>query len=128
MSLPATDPRPGVAWYRTTFRLRIPQGTDVPVGLTISDDPAKAYRAQIFLNGWNVGQYVNGVGPQSTFVLPGGILDPRSENTLAIAVITNGTTSGGLGSVSLTGLAATAGGVPSAVVFSPRYAGDRASP
>ena len=108
---PATDPRPGVAWYRTTFRLQLPPGTDVSVGLTISDDPSKTYRAQIFLNGWNVGQYVNGVGPQSTFVLPGGILDLRGENTLAIAVIAGGTTSGGLGSVSLSNLATMAGGL-----------------
>ena len=121
VSLPATDQRPGVAWYRTTFRLHVPPGTDASVGLTISDDPSKAYRAQIFLNGWNVGQYACGVGPQSTFVLPGGILELRGENTLAIAVITSGTTSGGLGSVRLTSLAVVAGGVSQAVVFSPRY-------
>ncbi len=64
------------------------------------------------------------MGPQSTFVLPGGIPDLRGENTLAIAVISGGTTSGGLGSVSPTSLAATAGGVPPAVVFSPGYTAD----
>ena len=57
VALPATDPRPGVAWYRTAFRLQVPRGTDAAVGLTITDDPSKTYRAQIFLNGWNVGQY-----------------------------------------------------------------------
>ena len=123
VSLPYADSRPGVAWYRTTFQLDVPKSTDAPLGLAISDDPAKAYRAQIFLNGWNVGQYVNGVGPQDTFVLPAGILDGHGENTLAIAVISNGSTAGGLGSVSLTSLGVVAGGVPVATVFSPRYTG-----
>ena len=123
VSLPNTGSRPGVTWYRTRFQLRIPRGTDASLGLAISDDPSKAYRAQIFLNGWNVGQYVNGVGPQDTFVLPAGILDSRGENTLAIAVINNGTAGGGLGSVSLVTLAAVAGGVPVVPVFSPRYTG-----
>ena len=68
-----------------------------------------------------------GVGPQSTFVLPAGILDPGGENTLAIAVISGGTAGGGLGNVSLTSLATMAGGVPPAIVFSPRYTGHQAS-
>ncbi len=119
--LPYADPRPGVAWYRTTLRLRVPEEVDASLGLTITDDPAKAYRAQIFVNGWNLGQYVNGVGPQATFALPNGILDPRGENTLAIAVITNGTTAGGLGSVSLASLGNAAGGAPLSLVHSPPY-------
>jgi beta-galactosidase GanA len=121
VSLPSTDPRPGVAWYRTTFRLDLPRGVDASLGLTISDDPAKAYRAQIFLNGWNVGQYVNNVGPQHTFVLPAGLLDQSGENTLAIAVLADGTTDGGLGSVSLASLATAAGGVRVRRVLSPGH-------
>ena len=111
VSLPNTDPRPGVSWYRTTFTLSIPTGVDASLGLTISDEASKSYRAQIFLNGWNVGQYINGVGPQSTFVLPAGLLNLTSSNTLAIAVLAGGTT-GGLGSLSLTNLGTVAGGPP----------------
>jgi beta-galactosidase GanA len=121
MSLPNADPRPGVAWYRTTFRLEVPRGVDASLGLTITDDPAKSYRAQIFLNGWNVGQYANNVGPQHTFVLPAGILNQREENTLAVAVLADGTTAGGLGSVSLANLGTAAGGVPVLPVHSPGY-------
>jgi beta-galactosidase GanA len=121
VTLPNSDPRPGVAWYRTTFRLQVPPGVDASLGLAISDDPAKSYRAQIFLNGWNVGQYVNNVGPQHTFVLPAGILDPRGENTLAIAVLADGRTAGGLGDVTLANLGTAAGGVPIRPVDSPRY-------
>jgi beta-galactosidase GanA len=111
VSLPNNDPRPGVSWYRSTFPLNVPTGTDASLGLTISDEASKSYRAQIFLNGWNVGQYVNGVGPQSTFVLPTGLLNLNSANTLAIAVLAGGST-GGLGSLSLTNLGTVAGGPP----------------
>jgi len=89
-------------------------------GLTIADDPAKAYRAVIFVNGWNLGQYINNVGPQHTFVLPNGILDPDGTNTLAIAVTANDVT-GGLGSVSLTNLGTVLGGASLTLVDSPSY-------
>ncbi|HZR54368.1 MAG TPA: beta-galactosidase [Streptosporangiaceae bacterium] len=121
VTLPHADGRPGVAWYRTRFRLAVPDGVDASLGLTITDDPSKAYRALIFVNGWNLGQYINGVGPQTTFVLPTGILDPRGDNTLAIAVTsgglpgggtnTAGTVNGGLGTVTLASLGTVAGGV-----------------
>jgi arginine exporter protein ArgO len=67
---------------------------------------------QIFLNGWNLGQYINDVGPQHTFVLPNGILRTRGRNTLALAVLRDGTTPAGPNSVSLTLLGLAAGGVP----------------
>jgi beta-galactosidase GanA len=131
VSLPSADSRPGVAWYRTTFWLDVPYDVDASLGLTITDDAPKAYRALIFVNGWNLGQYVSGVGPQTTFVLPAGILDPRGDNTLAIAVTSGGLpgggvntspdVSGGLGMVTLTNLGTVAGGVPVSVVPSPGY-------
>ncbi|WP_225851112.1 beta-galactosidase [Streptomyces sp. HPF1205] len=112
VTLPRAEARQGVAWYRTTFRLDVDKGTDASIGLVLTDDPARAYRAQIFLNGWNMGQYVNDVGPQHTFVLPNGVLDPRGENTLALAVLADGTTPAGPAQVALTLLGAAAGGVP----------------
>jgi beta-galactosidase GanA len=129
VTLPYSDPRAGVAWYRTTFKLNEPAGADASLGLTISDAVAKAYRATIFINGWNMGQYINDVGPQHTFVLPNGILrtgiGDDGKNTLAIAVITNnpggGPTGGGLGTVSLTNLGTVAGGVRVTDVHSPGY-------
>jgi beta-galactosidase GanA len=127
VTLPYTDPRPGVSWYRTTFRLSVPPGVDASLGLAISDPPSKSYRAQIFLNGWNVGQYISHVGPQTVFVLPDGLLRSRGANTLAIAVLADGTVpadgtggaGGGLGTVSLASLGTVAGGVPVAPVLSP---------
>ncbi|MEU9089417.1 beta-galactosidase [Streptomyces sp. NPDC048428] len=80
--------RPGVHWYRTTARLKLPKGADTAVGLRITDDSAKAdkYRVQIFVNGWNTGQYVNNVGPQKEFVIPAGFLKAQGDNTIALAV------------------------------------------
>jgi beta-galactosidase GanA len=128
-TLPVTTAAPGTTWYRTTFDLRVPSGQDTSVGLTIGD-PTKPrsgghYRALIFLNGWNLGQYVADVGPQHTFVLPTGILDPRGRNTLAIAVTSDGGAGNGLENVTLTNLGSARGGVPVYLVASPGYRGDR---
>jgi beta-galactosidase GanA len=125
VSLPYSDPNPGVAWYRTTFDLDEPSGIDASLGLNITDPATKQYRALIFLNGWNLGQYINDVGPQHTFVLPNGLLRPDGHNTLAIAVITDnaggGATGGGLGTVSLVNLGTVASGLKVADVASPAY-------
>jgi hypothetical protein len=107
VTLPYSDTQPGIAWYRDTFKLNVPSGVDPSLALNISDVPTKVYHATIFLNGWNLGQYINNVGPQESFVLPTGILNPDGSNTLAIEVITTnpggGPAGGGLGQVQLTG-------------------------
>lgn len=56
----------------------------------------------IFVNGWNLGQYIAGVGPQHTFVLPTGILNPRGHNTIALAVTSDGGPANALERISLT--------------------------
>jgi beta-galactosidase len=86
VSLPDQPGAPGIVWYRTTVRLDLPPGQDVPIGLRFTDDPARAYRVLIFVNGWNLGQYVNNVGPQHVFTLPQGILRHGGVNTIALAV------------------------------------------
>jgi hypothetical protein len=63
-----------------------------------------------------MGQYINDVGPQHTFVLPNGILRTRGSNTIALAVLSDGTTLSGPSEVRLTLLGAAAGGVPVAPV------------
>jgi beta-galactosidase GanA len=122
--LPSGTATAGVSWYRTSFRLHLPQGVDSSLGLTITDDPSKAYRALIFVNGWNLGQYINDVGPQHTFVLPNGILKPDGTNTVAIAVTSNDD-GAGLGSVSLTDLGTVRGGTDLKLVGSPSYQAPR---
>ncbi|MEN3360391.1 MAG: hypothetical protein V7637_4373 [Mycobacteriales bacterium] len=105
VTLPHAATAPGIAWYRTSVRLNLPAGQDVPVGLRFTDDPARHYRVLVFVNGWNLGQYINDVGPQHTFVLPQGILRAQGPNTIALAVWSDDATTGGLGLVSLEPLA-----------------------
>jgi hypothetical protein len=75
----------------------------------------------IFLNGWNMGQYIADVGPQHTFVLPTGILNPHGRNTLALAVTSDGGPANALETVRLTDLATVRGGVPVRPVRSPGF-------
>ena len=58
-------------------------------------------RALIFVNGWNMGQFIAHIGPQRSFVIPPGILNPNGENTIALAVTTDGKTDNALEPVKL---------------------------
>ncbi|MFJ8542048.1 beta-galactosidase [Streptomyces sp. NPDC093586] len=120
-SFPRADRRQGVTWYRTTFRLDVPPDVDASVGLALDDDPDRDYRVQVFLNGWNMGEYVNGAaGAGHPLVLPNGVLRTRAAvNTLALAVLAGGGTPAGPGSVRLALLGSAAGGVPVEPVASP---------
>jgi beta-galactosidase GanA len=100
--VPSTDRRPGVSWYRTMVRLNLPRRQDTSLGLTITDDPSRKYRATLFVNGWQIGNYVNYLGPQHSFPVPNGILNPNGRNSIAIAVWNLDAGTGGLGRVSLT--------------------------
>ena len=109
----------------------MPKDLDASLGLTLDDDDAREYRALLYVNGWNLGQYANDVGPQHTFVLPNGILNPHGKNTLAIAVTSRqqgGATGGGLGTVKLTDLGTSRGGAGLDLVHSPGYAAPRLTP
>ncbi|WLW57995.1 glycoside hydrolase family 35 protein [Streptomyces sp. YU58] len=119
VGFPLARRRQGVDWYRTTFRLGVDHDTDASIGITFTDDATRAYRVQLYVNGWNMGQYINDAGPQHTFVVPGGILRTRGRNTLALAVLSDGTTPAGPGEVTLTLLGRAAGGVKVEPVESP---------
>ena len=121
--VPDTAARAGTSWYRTTFTLAIPAADDASLGITIGDPAVRAsggaYRVLVFVNGWNLGQYIANVGPQHTFVLPNGILNPRGTNTLALAVTSNGGAADALERVVLTNLGTVRGGAPLTLVSSP---------
>jgi hypothetical protein len=121
VSLPRADPTPGEAWYRTTFALDLPKGQDVPIGIRITDDPSRRYRALIYVNGWLIGRYINHVGPQTSFPVPTGILRPNGTNTIALAVWSEDGSTGGLGTVSLERYANLASSLTVGNVNSPGY-------
>ena len=110
----------GVGWYRTSFNLRLPENADVPIGIQINDTTSSAYRALIFVNGWQMGIYINNLGPQKIFPIPAGILNPNGENTVAIAVWGEQNGNGGLGAVSLFEYGNFSGSVPIEMIPAPQ--------
>jgi beta-galactosidase GanA len=108
-------PAPGTYWLRTSFRLDLPKGHDIQLGLAFGDSSRprseRENRALIFVNGWNMGQFIAHTGPQRVFVIPPGILDPNGENTIALAVTTDGKAANALEPVKLVTLRAARGGV-----------------
>jgi beta-galactosidase GanA len=100
VTTPEARTTPGLQWYTTDATLHLPQDQDVPVGLHFGGDYTAKYRALVFVNGWNLGQYVNDVGPQRTFYLPQGILHHQGANRISLAVWSDD--GAGPGPVSLT--------------------------
>jgi hypothetical protein len=121
VALPNRDTTPGVSWYRTNADLHLPKGQDTSLGLTIADDPSHRYRAELYVNGWMIGNYVNYLGPQHSFPIPNGILHTDGHNTIAIAVWNLDGSTGGLGQVSLTNYGSYASSLRVAGVASPGY-------
>ena len=83
----------------------------MPLGIDIEDSTSLPYRALIFVNGWQMGIYANELGPQRTFPVPPGILNPNGINTIAIAVPDEQGGANGIGS---------SGGVPVQLVPAPQ--------
>ncbi|TDL23439.1 glycoside hydrolase family 35 protein [Rickenella mellea] len=84
----------GVNFFRTTFSLNLPaNAADVPIRLSFTPSAITSnYRAIIYLNGWNLGKFINNIGPQTIFVLhclsfnAARILRRSSPNTLGVAL------------------------------------------
>ncbi|KAK2000895.1 family 35 glycosyl hydrolase [Colletotrichum falcatum] len=77
---------PGIAYYSTTFDLDLPAGFDIPLSLAFANTTASAYRAQIFVNGYQFGKFVHHIGPQTRFPVPEGILNYQGSNHLGITL------------------------------------------
>jgi beta-galactosidase GanA len=121
VSLPTSSSRAGVTWYRDDVALDLPKGQDTSVGLTINDDSSRKYRAIIYVNGWMMGNYVNYKGPQHSFPIPNGILNPNGANTIDLAVWNLDGSTGGLGTVALTNYGSFASSLKVGMLDSPRY-------
>lgn len=122
----AAPPAAGSYWLRTRFTLALPQDHDVQLGLAFGDTTLPRSigvenRALIFVNGWNLGQFVAHIGPQRVFVLPPGILNPQGENTLALVVSSDGQPENALEPIRLLPLRVARGGVPLEVLPASRY-------
>ncbi len=117
-------PAAGTYWLKTSFDLDLPKAHDVQLGLAFGDTSKprsdRENRALIFVNGWNMGQFIAHIGPQRTFVIPPGILNPNGRNTIALAVTTDGRKENALEPVALVNLRTVRGGVPLEIVATPQ--------
>ncbi|KAH8594370.1 glycoside hydrolase superfamily [Bisporella sp. PMI_857] len=83
--------KPGIAFYQASFNLDLPRNYDIPLsfhfGNTTIDGANARYRAQLWVNGYQFGKYINNIGPQSDFPVPQvGILNYHGQNWLAVEV------------------------------------------
>ncbi len=78
----AGDPH-GIGVYETRFRLEGIDPKHVMLGLGF--DPGRG-KANLYLNGHLIGRYWPERGPQRSFPLPWGVLEPDEENHLAITL------------------------------------------
>ncbi|MCP3734712.1 beta-galactosidase [Sphingomonas sp. RP10(2022)] len=119
----ATTVQPGTTWYRSRFTLAMPKGQDATVAVAFGDTASPRsvakYRASIFVNGWNMGQFIAHVGPQRVFPIPEGILNHRGPNSIALAVISDGAPGDVLEPVKLVTLRNVRGGVSVSPVAAP---------
>lgn len=78
----------GAGWFTSSFSLNMPTGWDVPLYFTFRNTttPPPAYRAQLYVNGYQFGKYVNNMGPQTSFPVPQGILNYHGRNWIAISI------------------------------------------
>jgi beta-galactosidase len=89
-----------VQFFRTVIPpFDIPQGVDVSISFVFSASSAgnstsgtsaggnsRAFRAQLFVNGYQYGRFNPYVGNQIVYPVPPGILDYNGENTIGVAV------------------------------------------
>lgn len=78
----------GVRYFTTNFTLGIPSDHDIPLSVIFPSETGSSatYRALLFVNGWQFGKRLAQFGPQTDFPIPPGVLDPRGENTLGVAL------------------------------------------
>lgn len=127
--VPATGTWAGTSWYRTSFDLAVPKGQDATIGVAFGDTskPRSAsarYRVLIFVNGWQMGQFIAHVGPQRVFPVPEGILNHRGRNSIALAVTSDGAPGNALEEVKLVVLRNVRGGLPVSMVPAPAAPGE----
>ena len=87
----------GIGFFTTSFDLNIPTDWygmpityDIPMSFVFtnstSDGITSNYRAQLYVNGYQFGKYVNNIGPQTAFPVPEGILNYHGKNYIALSL------------------------------------------
>ncbi|KAI1326000.1 glycoside hydrolase family 35 protein [Xylariaceae sp. FL0255] len=100
----------GVSMFAAKFDLNIPAGYDVPLSFVFTNTTnVENFRVQLYVNGWQFGEYINNLGPQTNFPVPEGVLNHGGTNYLAITLWAQDAAGAKLGGLSL---------VPNAVIQS----------
>ncbi|KAF2193808.1 glycoside hydrolase family 35 protein [Zopfia rhizophila CBS 207.26] len=83
----------GVGFFTTSFNLDMPKGYDIPLSFVFANSTSGtsgsavlAYRCQLFVNGYQFGEYINNIGPQTSFPVPEGILNYHGTNFVAVSL------------------------------------------
>ena len=80
----------GVTWYRARVKLNLPANQDTAFRLDINSSRFSSLgdraQATLFVNGWNTGVYIGDRGPQTSFTIPAGFINPNGENVISIVV------------------------------------------
>jgi len=80
---------PGVAFYAASLPLDYPSDEyDIPISFVFGNGTSSggAYRAFLYVNGFQFGRFVNNLGPQAAFPVPEGILRYRGDNWVGVAL------------------------------------------
>ncbi|KAK7017630.1 beta-galactosidase [Favolaschia claudopus] len=77
--------QPGVGFFRAKFDLNLPEGYDIPLSF-VFDSAVGHYRAQLHVNGWQMGKRIANIGPQTAFPVHEGILNYQGENTVVLSL------------------------------------------
>ncbi|KAF5675342.1 beta-galactosidase [Fusarium circinatum] len=81
--------KPGVSFFTAKLPLNLASSThDIPLSFTFKNNTSStgAYRAVLYVNGFQYGKYVANVGPQTTFPVPEGIFNYKGDNWIGIAL------------------------------------------
>ena len=93
----SANPAAGVTFYTAQLPLNLPTpptgAYDIPLSfvfpnttLSSSGSGPASLRAQLYVNGYQFGKYVNHIGPQTSYPVPEGILNYHGENWIGVSV------------------------------------------
>ena len=75
-----------ITFYRTSFTLSAPAAVDIGLSFRFRKLEGRRFRAQLYVNGWQMGKYVNNLGPQLVFPIHSGIVDLQGDNEVGVSV------------------------------------------
>lgn len=79
----------GVTYYTARLDLDLPSAAyDIPLAFRFDNGTAAstAYRALLYVNGFQYGKYISNIGPQTEFPVPEGILNYNGENWIGVSI------------------------------------------